>query len=197
MLIVLIAIYTLALCIGTIAGNVISQGFLTAAILIFPALLPSLISGVIAVHSSADFHENNGIIHNVMENIRISSPAEDFNIYFNYDPQSAYTDQNGVRHNEPNFTKIPGKNIAIVHTIILLPLGIYLYARSINERNGNFIISKTTKVVLACAIFFGDRWRFNTKSSALIFQLLHRILVTSFITYFFLPKILKWKVSWN
>lgn len=142
MLIVLIAIYTLALCIGTIAGNVISQGFLTAAILIFPALLPSLISGVIAVHSSADFHENNGIIHNVMENIRISSPAEDFNIYFNYDPQSAYTDQNGVRHNEPNFTKIPGKNIAwpIVHTIILLPLGIYLYARSINERNGNYLL---------------------------------------------------------
>ena len=34
-----------------------------------------------------------------MENIRISSPAEDFRIYFNYDPQSAYTDQNGVRHN--------------------------------------------------------------------------------------------------
>ena len=61
---------------------------------------------------SADFHENNGIIHDVMENIRISSPAEDFNIYFNYDPQSAYTDQNGVRHNEPNFTKFPGKNIA-------------------------------------------------------------------------------------
>ena len=42
-----------------------------------------------------------------MENIRISSPAEDFTINFNYDPQSAYTDQNGVRHNEPNFTKIP------------------------------------------------------------------------------------------
>ena len=55
MLIVLIAIYTLALCIGTIAGNVISQGFLTAAILIFPALLPSLISGVIAVHSVPTF----------------------------------------------------------------------------------------------------------------------------------------------
>ena len=190
MLIVLIAIYTLALCIGTIAGNVISQGFLTAAILIFPALLPSLISGVIAVHSSADFHENNGIIHDVMENIR------------NYDPQSAYTDQNGVRHNEPNFTKIPpAKTLLgpIAHTIILLPLGIYLYARSINERNGNYLLyPKLQKLVMACAIFFGGI------VGGLILSRAHSLssfyigfLITSFITYFFLPKILKWKISWN
>ncbi len=202
MLIVLIAIYTLALCIGTIAGNVISQGFLTAAILIFPALLPSLISGVIAVHSSADFHENNGIIHDVMENIRISSPAEDFTINFNYDPQSAYTDQNGVRHNEPNFTKIPPVKTLIApiaHILILLPLGIYLYARSINERNGNYLLyPKLQKLVMACAIFFGGI------VGGLILSRAHSLssfyigfLITSFITYFFLPKILKWKVSWN
>ncbi len=70
MLIVLIAIYTLALCIGTITGNLISQGLLTAAIFIFPLLLPTLISGVIAVHSNIDFHENNGNMHRVMENMR-------------------------------------------------------------------------------------------------------------------------------
>lgn len=202
MLIVLIAIYTLALCIGTIAGNVISQGFLTAAILIFPALLPSLISGVIAVHSNADFHENNGIIHDVMENIRISSPAEDFHIRFDYNPQNAYTDEAGVRHNEPNFTKIPpAKTLLgpIAHIIILLPLGIYLYARSVNERNGNYLLyPKLQKVVLACAIFFGGivgglmLSRAHSLSSFYI-----GFLVTSFITYFLLPKILKWKVSWN
>ncbi len=127
----------------TITGNIISQGFLTTTILIFPALLPSLISGVIAVHSNTEFHEDNSLIHDVMENIRISSPAEDFRIYFNYDPQSAYTDQNGVRHNEPNFTKIPPAKTLIgpiAHIILLLPLGIYLYVRSINERNGNYLL---------------------------------------------------------
>ena len=121
----------------------ISQGFLTAAIFIFPLLFPSLISAVIAVHSNADFHENNGNIHGVMENIRISGPAEDFTISFNYDPQNAYTDQDGVRHNEPNFTKIPSAKSLIgpiTHIIILLPLGIYLYARSVNERNGNYLL---------------------------------------------------------
>jgi ABC-type transport system involved in multi-copper enzyme maturation permease subunit len=202
MLIVLIAIYTLTLCVGTIAGNIISQGFLTAAILIFPVLLPSLISGVIAVHSNADFHENNGSIHDIMENIRISGPAEEFTISFNYDPQNAYTDKDGVRHNEPNFTTIPPAKTLIApiaHIIILLSLGIYLYARSVNERNGNYLLyPKLQKVVMACAIFFGGivgglmLSRAHSLSSFYI-----GFLVTSLIMYFFLPKILKWKVSWN
>ncbi|PEL82004.1 ABC transporter permease subunit [Bacillus wiedmannii] len=202
MLIVLIAIYTLTLCVGTIAGNIISQGFLTAAILIFPVLLPSLISGVIAVHSNADFHENNGSIHDIMENIRISGPAEEFTISFNYDPQNAYTDKDGVRHNEPNFTTIPPAKTLIApiaHIIILLSLGIYLYARSVNERNGNYLLyPKLQKVVMACAIFFGGivgglmLSRAHSLSSFYI-----GFLVTSLIMYFFLPKILKWKVSWD
>ncbi|TKI94549.1 ABC transporter permease, partial [Bacillus wiedmannii] len=202
MLIVLIAIYTLALCIGTIAGNVISQGFLTAAILIFPALLPSLISGVIAVHSNTEFHKDNALIHNVMENIRISSPAEEFTISFNYDPQNAYTDKDGVRHNEPNFTKIPPAKTLIApiaHIIILLSLGIYLYARSVNERNGNYLLyPKLQKVVMACAIFFGGTVGGLMLSGAQSLPSFYiGFLVTSLIMYFFLPKILKWKVSWN
>ncbi|MCU5328031.1 ABC transporter permease subunit [Bacillus wiedmannii] len=202
MLIVLIAIYTLTLCVGTIAGNIISQGFLTAAILIFPVLLPSLISGVIAVHSNADFHENNGSIHDIMENIRISGPAEEFTISFNYDPQNAYTDKDGVRHNETNFTTIPPAKTLIApiaHIIILLSLGIYLYARSVNERNGNYLLyPKLQKVVMACAIFFGGivgglmLSRAHSLSSFYI-----GFLVTSLIMYFFLPKILKWKFTWN
>ncbi|HDR7911376.1 ABC transporter permease subunit [Bacillus pretiosus] len=202
MLIVLIAIYTLALCIGTIAGNMISQGFLTAAILIFPALLPSLISGVIAVHSNTEFHKDNGLIHNVMENIRISSPAEEFTINFNYDPQNAYTDKDGIRHNEPNFTTIPSAKLLIApitHIIILLPLGMYLYIRSVNERNGNYLLyPKLQKVVMACAIFFGGivgGLMLSRSQSLSSFYI--GFLVTSLITYFLLSKILKWKVSWN
>ena len=37
----------------------------------------------------------------------ILAPVRGFNINFNYDPQRAYTDQQGVRHDEPNFTYIP------------------------------------------------------------------------------------------
>lgn len=202
MLIVLIAIYTLALCIGTITGNIISQGFLTAALFIFPVLLPSLISGVIAVHSNTEFHEDNGNIQRLMENIRISGPAEDFNIYFNYDPQSAYTDPDGVRHNEPNFTVIPpAKTLLgpIAHIIILLPLGIYLYVRSVNERNGNYLLyPKLQKVVMGCAIFsVGIIGGLILSRAQSLLSFYIGFWGASLITYFLLPKILKWKVSWN
>lgn len=143
MLIVLIAIYTLALCIGTIAGNIVSQGIITAGIIVFPFLLPSLIVGVISVHSNADGEKIYTKINNMTEKVRISSPAEEFNIVFNYNPQNAYTDPKGVRHDEPNFSYIPSAKTLIgpiAHIIILLPFGIHLYARSVNERNGNFIL---------------------------------------------------------
>ncbi|MES5944443.1 ABC transporter permease subunit [Bacillus cereus group sp. MG6] len=202
MLIVLIAIYTLALCIGTITGNLISQGLLTAAIFIFPLLLPTLISGVLAVHSNIDFHENNGNIHRVMENMRISGPAENFTIRFDYDPQSSYIDDDGVRHNEPNFTKIPSAKLLIapiIYIIILLPLSLYLYVRSVNERNGSFLLyPKFQKIVMSLAIFFmgivGGLVLGRDKS---LLNFYIGFFVTSIITYFLLPKILKWKVSWN
>ncbi len=49
MVIILIAIYTLALCIGTIAGNMLSQGFFSVAILAIPFYFArALIAGAIS-----------------------------------------------------------------------------------------------------------------------------------------------------
>ncbi|WP_002145904.1 ABC-2 transporter permease [Bacillus cereus] len=202
MLIVLIAIYTLALCIGTITGNIISQGLLTTAIFMFPLLLPSLISGVIAVHSNIDFHENNGIMHRFLENIRISGPVEDFRIRFDYDPQSAYTDPDGVRHNEPDFTNIPSAKLLIapiIHTIILLSLGMYLYVRSVNERNGSFLLyPKLQKIVMSFVIFFiGIVAGLVLRGDKLLLNFYIGFFGAGTISYFLLSKLLKWKFSWN
>ncbi|WP_242212146.1 ABC transporter permease subunit [Bacillus cereus group sp. BfR-BA-01383] len=202
MLIVLIAIYTLALCIGTIAGNIVSQGIITTIIIVFPFLLPSLIVGVISVHSHADGEKIYTKINTMTEKIRISSPVEDFQIHFNYDPQNAFTDSNGVRHNEPNFSTIPSAKTLIgpiANIIILLPLGIYLYVRSVNERNGNFILyPKLQKAVIICAILLiGIVGGLTLSSTHSLVSFYIGFLGTSLITYFLLPKILKWKVSWN
>ncbi|HHT7187127.1 TPA: ABC transporter permease subunit [Bacillus cereus] len=202
MLIVLIAIYTIALCIGTIAGNFVSQGIITVIVIVLPFFIPSLITGVIAVHSSADGEAIYTKMNNITENVRISKPVENSRIYFNYNPQSAYIDNDGVRHNEPNFSTIPPAKTLIgpvVNIIILLPLGIYLYVRSVNERNGNYLLyPKLQKVVIACAIFFGGI------IGGLMLSGAHSLISfyigfwgASLITYFLLPKILKWKVSWN
>ena len=63
----------------------------------------------------------------------------------------------GVRHNEPNFTKIPSVKTLIgpiVNIIILLPLGIYLYVRSVNERNGSFLLyPKLQKIFMVMCYF--------------------------------------------
>ncbi|MDF9557813.1 ABC transporter permease subunit [Bacillus tropicus] len=202
MLIVLIAIYTLALCVGTITGNVISQGLLTGAIFMFPLLLPSLISGVITVHSNIDFHENSNDMNHFLENIRISGPAENFRIRFDYDPQSAYTDSDGVRHNEPNFTYVPTAKLLIApitHIIILLPLSLYLYARSVNERNGSFLLyPKLQKIVMAFVIFFiGIVGGLVLRGDKSLLNFYIGFLGTSVISYFLLSKILKWKFAWK
>ncbi|PEG08203.1 acetoin ABC transporter permease [Bacillus wiedmannii] len=202
MLIVLIAIYTLALCIGTVAGNIVSQGIISAIIIIFPFLLPSLMVGVISFHSNADGEKIYNKINNITENLRISSPAEEFNIVFDYNPQNAYTDPKGVRHDEPNFSYIPSAKTLIgpiAHIIILLPLGIYLYVRSVNERNGNFILyPRLQKAIIICAILLiGIVGGLTLSSTHSLSSFYIGFLVTSFITYFFLPKILKWKFSWN
>ena len=116
-------------------------------------------SGVIAVHSNTEFHKDNGNIQRLMENIRISGPAEEFHINFDYDPQSAYTDRNGVTHNEPNFTKIPSAKtligpIAHIHYFITARY-IFICSFSPNEQNGNFLLYPKLKSYLwLCAIFF-------------------------------------------
>ena len=90
----------------------------------------------------------------------ILAPVRGFNINFNYDPQRAYTDQQGVRHDEPNFTYIPSATKLtgpIANMLILFPLGMYLYTRSPNEQNGNFLLYPKLKTLcmICCVIFIG------------------------------------------
>lgn len=87
----------------------------------------------------------------------------------------------------------------IAHIILLLPLGIYLYVRSVNERNGNFILyPRLQKAVILCAILLiGIVGGLTLSSTHSLLDFYIGFLVASLITYFLLPKILKWKVSWN
>ena len=94
----------------------------------------------------------------------ILAPVRGFNINFNYDPQRAYTDQQGVRHDEPNFTYIPSATKLtgpIANMLILFPLGMYLYTRSPNEQNGNFLLYPKLKTLcmICCVIFYWNVWR--------------------------------------
>lgn len=209
MLIILIAIYTLALCIGTIAGNIFSQGFFSVAILGFPFIFPTLIVGVISMHTvglisnhTVYTEKNVDRYGSVIEKVSILAPVHGFNIDFNYDPQLAYTDQQGVRHDEPNFTYIPSATKLIgpiANILILLPLGIYLYTRSPNEQNGNFLLYPKLKklCMICCVIFIGMFGGMVAGGSRSILNYYIGFIGTSTIVYLLLSRLLKLKFSWR
>ncbi|HDX9589202.1 TPA: ABC transporter permease subunit [Bacillus pseudomycoides] len=201
--IVLVAIYTLTLCIGTIAGNVVSQGFLTAIVLILPFVLSLLIAGFISVHTNNSYDntykQENAYMNNV-EKFTVFSPMMHFQIYFNYDPQSNYTDKTGKRMNEPNFSSIPSLWTLIspiLYTLILLPLSAYLYARSPNEQNGKILLfPKLQKIFIVCTVIcfalFGARLLGGINSLVSYYI---GFLGTGGITYLILSRLLKWRFS--
>ncbi|MEH7455973.1 ABC transporter permease [Bacillus sp. JJ1127] len=216
MVIVLIAIYTLALCIGTIAGNIVSQGFFTAAILGFPFIFPTLIVGFISIHTNmAPYTMRNvdDLYTGIIEKGSILAPARGFNIDFNYNPQRAYTDEHGVRHNEPDFTHIPSAKKLIgpiANILMLFPLSMYLYTRSPNEQNGNFLLyPQLNKIcMLCCVIFIGmlggmlagggmvARGIMIGGGSHAILKYYIGFIGTSTIIYLLLSRLLKLKFSW-
>ncbi|NWK68268.1 ABC transporter permease subunit [Bacillus paramycoides] len=215
MVIVLIAIYTLALCIGTIAGNMVSQGFFTAAILGLPFILPTLIVGFISVHTNMTPYTMKNVSDlytGIVEKASILAPARGFNINFNYNPQQAYTDDHGVRHNEPNFTRIPSAKKLIgpiANIIMLLPLGMYLYTRSPNEQNGNFLLyPQFNKICMLCCIIFIGMFGgllvvgktvggMLAAGSNSILNYYIGFIGTSTVVYLLLSRLLKLKFSWN
>lgn len=205
MLLTLIAVYTLSLCIGTIAGNGISQGFLTISVLGLPFILPSLIVGCITLHTGEDPTTKSEIpdsYSNILGVVSVLGPAQGFHIRFDYDPQRAYTDSDGVRHNEPNFTHIPSAKTLIgpiANVLILLPLSIYLYARSPNEQNGNFLLyPKLKKIFIVCSIvFIGMFGGMIVSGGHSLFNYYIGFFGTSIVSYFLLSRLLSWKFSWN
>ncbi|MGG2064573.1 ABC transporter permease subunit [Bacillus sp. S14(2024)] len=201
--IVLIAIYTLTLCIGTIAGNVVSQGLLTTIVLILPFVLSILIAGFISVHTNKSYsntYEQENAYMNKVEKLTTFSPMIHFQIHFNYDPQSAYTDKTGKRINEPNFSSIPSPGTLIspiLYTLILLPLSTYLYTRSPNEQNGKILLfPKLQKLFIVCTVtcfaLLGARLLGGINSLASYYI---GFLSTGSICYFILSRLLKQKFS--
>ncbi|EOO17147.1 ABC transporter permease subunit [Bacillus cereus] len=201
--IVLIAIYTLTLFMGTITANILSQSIFTSIMLILPYGLALLLAGFISVHLYGT-HEKTYKIENqyvsVSSHINILSPIEDLEIRFDYDPQSAYTDKNGKRIKEPNFSKIPSAwNLLspIMYILILLPLGTYLYTQSPNEQNGKLLLfSKLHKPFIACTVFcfalFGGRIIGGTQS---IIGYYIGFGVIGLICYIVLSRLLKKRIS--
>ncbi|MFI8706229.1 ABC-2 transporter permease [Bacillus sp. NPDC077411] len=206
--IVLIAIYTLSLFIGTITGNIFSQGALTAIILYLPYGLVLLISGFVFIHtgeSTEDRYKIESKTRYYLEQASIVAPLDDFFISYSYYPKEKF-DRNGKISDVPN--KNPMEKtwippvwellIPFVYIILFLPLAIILYTRSPNEQNGKILLFPQLQkwfigcTVLCFALLGGRIFGIN---ALWIYYI--TFLGAGFISYMILTRLLKWKFSFN
>ncbi|SFI54231.1 MULTISPECIES: ABC transporter permease subunit [unclassified Bacillus (in: firmicutes)] len=143
----LIAVYTLSLFIGSITGNIVSQGALSYILLVFPIYISQLAFPFFALHVDLSEKEYDKVYRKssvYIENTSTLSPLMHFNINYDYQPQrEAIQDEYGELHVGPAYHHIPSTWTLLspaIYILICLPLGAYLYACSPNEHNGKILL---------------------------------------------------------
>ncbi|HEK9099443.1 ABC transporter permease [Bacillus pfraonensis] len=204
-IITLIAVYTFTLFIGTITGNVISQGTLSYIIIILPLYIFRLIFPFLALHvdlPQKEYNYNYNKYALYTENVSIASPLTHFRINYNYDSQSeSYKDEFGNVQTGPTYHHIPSAWTLLspaMYILICLPLGAYLYIRAPNEHNGKILLyPKLHKYFLICtSLCFGllGGTVFIDGSNSLPLYYIYFI-GSGVLTYVILQRLLKHKLS--
>ncbi|PFE05733.1 acetoin ABC transporter permease [Bacillus cereus] len=149
--VVLIAIYTFTLFIGTITGNIFSQSSLTAILLFLPYGSVLLISGFIYTHTQWSLEAMGEIevqTHEYLQHVGIISPLESFSINYDYHPIETFDDYGNklssvLQDNPMEHTSVPSPWTLLTpfaYIMIFLPLSIFLYTRTPNEQNGKILL---------------------------------------------------------
>ncbi|MCM3735946.1 ABC-2 transporter permease [Bacillus cytotoxicus] len=206
--IVLIAIYTFSLFIGTITGNIFSQGSLTAVILFLPYGLTLLVSGFLFTHiggSSEEKYQIERKTSDYLEQISIVSPLDRFSIHFDYHPEYHF-DQQGNKISSPNvnsveYTRIPStwKLLSpFIYIVLFLPIAITLYMKSPNEHNGNFLLfPQLQKWFIGCTVLCFSLLGGRALGANILWSYYLTFLGTGIISYIILTRLLKWKFSFG
>lgn len=201
----LVAMYSLALFIGTITGNVVAQGGLSYIIMIFPFHMFQLLFGAFTLHTelypiTVDRYYDKGITY--VESVSITAPINPLSIHYDYDPEASDIDQFGNEiHSGPNFNEIPSPLLLlspVIYILISLSLGIYLYQKTPVENNGKLLLYPRLHIYFSiCTSFcFGllGAEIFQNGSSSLLKYYLYFIGCGG-LTYVILKRLLKQKLS--
>ncbi|WP_459499618.1 ABC-2 transporter permease [Bacillus sp. C1] len=209
-LVVLIAIYTFALFIGTITGNIFSQSSLTAILLFLPYGLILLISGLVYTHTSDSAEALGEIEYQTGEYLRHGSivrPLEFFTISYDYHPIVEFDEQGNEISRLPQKDPMEKTSIPSIwklltpfaYIITFLPIATFLYTRSPNEHNGKILLfPKLHKWFMFCTVLcfalFGGR---VLGGKAAFFSYYIGFFITGTISYFIFTRLLKWKFSFG
>lgn len=209
--VVLIAVYTLALCIGTITGNIFSQSGLSAIFLFLPYGLVLLVSGFVYAHTGNDSLEDSYKIErkiaSYLNYIDTFAPIDNFYIQYDYHPIVKVDDEGNTISETPQkdpmeHTTIPSAwklLTPIAYMIILLPIGAFLYSRSPNEQNGKLLLfPKLQKWFMFCTVLcfalYGGRM-LGSPESLLSYYI--GFFLAGSISYFIFTRLLKMKFSFG
>ena len=201
----LIAVYTLALFIGTITGNIVSQGALSYILMILPIYIFQLVFPFFALHVDLSEKEYNNVYGKssmYIENTSTLAPLTHFKINYDYHPRREATkDEYGDLHAGPAYHHIPSAWTILspaIYILICLPLGAYLYAHSPNEHNGKILLYQRLHVYfsICTSICFGllgsEIFTNGSKSIPLHYTY---FIGFSILTYAILQRMLKHKLS--
>ncbi|ENQ3104438.1 ABC-2 family transporter protein [Bacillus sp. 491mf] len=207
--IVLIAIYTFSLFIGTITGNIFSQGTLTAVILYLPYGLILLVSGFVFVHTGGateDRYKIESKTRYYLEQVSIIAPFHEFYISYSYQPEMTF-DRDGHKISEsPTVDPMEKTSIPpvwkllnpFVYIILFLPLAIILYKRSPNEQNGKILLfPQLQKWFIGCTVLCFALLAGRTFGISALWIYYITFLGAGFISYMILTRLLKWKFSFG
>ena len=203
-IITLIAIYTLTLFIGTITGNIISQGVLSYIMIIFPLYIFQLVFPFFALHADLSQDKYHSLYNKYVsypENISVVAPLTYFHIDYNYDPRHSIEDEFGNIQVGPTYHHIPSAWTLIspiMYILICLLLGAHFYTRSPNEHNGKILLyPKLHKYFLICtSLCFGllGGIVFTDGSDSLLLYYMYFI-GSGLLTYTLLQRLLKQRLS--
>ncbi|CAG9610907.1 putative ABC transporter permease YtrC [Bacillus rhizoplanae] len=205
----LIAIYTFALFIGTITGNLFSQGALTAVILFLPYGLALLLSGFLSAHigdSKEELYKMENKLGTYLAPTSIVAPLDTFYIQYDYHPQMEF-DRYGNKISESP-TVNPMKHTSIpsawklfspfIYIVLFLPIAIVLYMRSPNEQNGKILLfPQLQKWFIGCTVLCFALLGGQTLGANVLWSYYIAFLGTGIVSYIILTRLLKWNFSFS
>ncbi|MGF2768142.1 ABC-2 transporter permease [Bacillus cereus] len=152
------AIFTIAIFIGTIAGNVISHSILSLIFIILPSGIGMLLFHFAWIHtnvSTTEFFLKKTNYASYIENIEVFAPTNNTYISYTFNPKVKEDDNNNSKESvkeHHQFMPIWKISIPILYILILLPLGVFLYDRTPNENSGKILLfTKLHVLFIPCA----------------------------------------------
>lgn len=192
----LLAVYSVALFVGTVTGGLVSQSILTFIVTVLPYGLSLLIIDAIEWHGRASnlWNVNLWTMYNFFRNISLLPATLNLRIQYSFWNEFGFqTETINLFHDTVSLTTYIS---LLIYLVVTFPLGLFLFTRTPGENNGKIILYKKLEpIFLWCTIIsfallggsLGAGFLWDTPLIGFYIGLI----VLGFICYIFLNRLMK------